>query len=72
MGPCSSLSSDGYRYFVIFVDAYTKYAWYQSLDEQAVTSLNLTILIYLIKIKHNVMWVCASFKSKRLSLEGVC
>jgi len=21
-------SSDGYRYFVIFVDAYTKYVWY--------------------------------------------
>jgi hypothetical protein len=27
MGPCSSFSSDGYRYIVIFVDAYTKYLW---------------------------------------------
>ena len=26
-------------------------------------------LIYLIKIKHKVMWVCASFKPKRLSLK---
>jgi len=46
--------------------------WYQSLDDQVVSSLNLTIPIYLIKIKHKVMWVYASFKSKELSLEGVC
>ena len=31
MGPCSSFFSDGYRYFVIFVDAYTKYVWYYPL-----------------------------------------
>jgi hypothetical protein len=30
--------------------------WYHSLDDQAVTSSNLTIPIYLIKIKHKVMW----------------
>jgi hypothetical protein len=24
-------SSDGFRYFVIFIDAYTKYIWYFSL-----------------------------------------
>jgi hypothetical protein len=29
--------------------------WYQSLDDQAVTSSNLTIPIYLIKIKHKVI-----------------
>jgi hypothetical protein len=29
-----------------------------------VKSLNLTILIYLIKIKHKVLWACASFKTK--------
>jgi len=28
MGSCSPFSSDGYHYFVIFVDAYTKYIWY--------------------------------------------
>jgi len=27
-GPAPLFSSDGYRYFVIFVDAYTKYVWY--------------------------------------------
>jgi len=31
MGPCSSFSSDGYRYIVIFVDAYTKYLWFYPL-----------------------------------------
>ena len=36
------------------------------------TSSNLTILIYLIKIKHKVMWACASFKPKGLSFEGMC
>jgi len=46
--------------------------WYQSLDDQTVTSSNLTIPIYLIKIKHKVKWACASFKPKELSLEGVC
>jgi hypothetical protein len=35
-------------------------------------SSNLTILIYLIKkFKHKVMWACASFKLKELSLEDV-
>jgi hypothetical protein len=46
--------------------------WYQSFNDQAVTSSNLTIFIYLIKIKHKVMLTCASFKSKELSLEHVC
>jgi histone deacetylase 1/2 len=27
-GPSSMLSTDGYRYFMIFVDAYTKYIWF--------------------------------------------
>jgi len=27
-GPAPLFSSDDYRYFVIFVDAYTKYIWY--------------------------------------------
>ena len=40
--------------------------------DQAVTSSNLTIPFYLIKIKHMILWVCASFKPKRLSLEEVC
>jgi len=30
-GPTPLFSSDGYRYFVIFVDAYTKYVWYYPL-----------------------------------------
>jgi hypothetical protein len=30
-GPAPLLSSDGYCYFVIFVDAYTKYVWYYPL-----------------------------------------
>jgi histone deacetylase 1/2 len=30
-GPAPLFSSDGYRYFVIFVDAYTKYVWYYPL-----------------------------------------
>ena len=30
-GPASLFSSDGYRYFVIFVNAYTKYVWYYPL-----------------------------------------
>jgi len=30
-GPASLFSSDGYRYFVIFVDAHTKYIWYYPL-----------------------------------------
>jgi hypothetical protein len=45
--------------------------WYQSLDNQAVTSLNLIISIYLIKIKHKVVWTCVKFKFKELSLEGM-
>jgi hypothetical protein len=45
--------------------------WYQSFDDQAVTGSNLTIPIYLIKNKHKVMWTYASFKFKRLSLDGV-
>ena len=45
--------------------------WYQSLDDQAITSSNLTIIIYLIKIKQNILWTCASFKPKGLSLKGV-
>ena len=42
--------------------------WYQSLDDKAVTSSNLTILIYiyLIKIKYKVIWTCANFKLKKL------
>jgi hypothetical protein len=44
--------------------------WYQSLDNQTITSSNLTISIYLIKIKHKVKWTHASFKLKELSLEG--
>jgi hypothetical protein len=47
-------------------------SWYQSLDDQAVTSSNLTIPIYLIKIKHKVMWACANFKFKGLSFEEMC
>jgi histone deacetylase 1/2 len=31
-GPAPLFSSDGYRYFVIFVDAHTKYIWYYPLD----------------------------------------
>jgi histone deacetylase 1/2 len=27
-GPAPLFSSDGYLYFIIFVDAYTKYIWY--------------------------------------------
>jgi hypothetical protein len=30
-GPAPLFSSDGYHYFVIFVDAYTKYVWYYPL-----------------------------------------
>jgi len=30
-GPAPFFSSDGYFYFVIFVDAYTKYVWYYPL-----------------------------------------
>jgi hypothetical protein len=30
-GPAPLFSSDGYHYFVIFVDAYTKYIWYYPL-----------------------------------------
>jgi hypothetical protein len=46
--------------------------WYQSLGDQAIMSSNLIILIYLIKkIKHKVVWACASFKPKGLSLEGL-
>jgi len=30
-GPAPLFSSDGYRYFIIFVDAYTKYVWYYPL-----------------------------------------
>jgi len=30
--------------------------WYQRLDDQTVTSSNLIIFIYLIKIKYNVVW----------------
>jgi histone deacetylase 1/2 len=30
-GPAPLFSSDGYRYFVIFVDAHTKYIWYYPL-----------------------------------------
>jgi histone deacetylase 1/2 len=28
LGPAPLFSSDGYLYFIIFVDAYTKYIWY--------------------------------------------
>jgi hypothetical protein len=38
--------------------------WYQSFDNRTVTGLNLIILIYLIKIKYKVTWICASFKIK--------
>jgi len=31
--------------------------WYQSLNDQADTSSNLIIFIYLIKFKHNIIWV---------------
>jgi len=30
-GPAPLFSSDGYRYFVIFIDAHTKYIWYYPL-----------------------------------------
>jgi hypothetical protein len=40
---------------------------YQSLDDQAVMSLNFTIPIYLIKIKHMLKWICVNFKIKELS-----
>jgi histone deacetylase 1/2 len=30
-GPAPMFSSDGFRYFVIFIDAHTKYIWYFSL-----------------------------------------
>jgi hypothetical protein len=46
--------------------------WYQSFDDQTVTSSNLIIPIYLIKIKCKVIWVFVSFKPKELSLERVC
>jgi len=55
-----------------YISAEFSLTWYQSLDDQTVTSSNLTIPIYLIKIKHKVMWACTSFKPKGLSLEGVC
>jgi hypothetical protein len=42
------------------------------LDNQVVTSSNLTILIYLIKIKHKMVWTCISFKLKEISLERIC
>ena len=43
--------------------------WYQSLDDQTVTSLNLTISIYLIKIKHKDEFVQIS-SSKSFHLMG--
>jgi len=43
--------------------------WYQSFNDQVITSSNLTILIYLIKNKHNIIWVCANFKIKGLLFE---
>ena len=46
--------------------------WYQSFDNQAVMSLNLIILIYLIKIKHKVVWIYTSFKPKEFLLKGMC
>ena len=30
-GPATLFSSDGYHYFFIFVNAYTKYVWYYPL-----------------------------------------
>jgi len=41
--------------------------WYQSLDGQAVTSSNLVIFIYLIKIKHKIIQAYVSFKFKKFS-----
>jgi len=45
--------------------------WYQKLNDQAITSSNLTIPIYLIKIKHNIVWVYISFKIKEFLFEGL-
>jgi len=41
------------------------------LDNQVVTNSNLTILIYLIKIKHKMVWTSISFKLKEISLERI-
>jgi len=35
--------------------------WYQNFNNQAVTSSNFTIHVYLIKIKFKVVQVCVSF-----------
>jgi hypothetical protein len=43
---------------------------YKNFDDQAVTNSNLSIPVYLIKIKHKVVWVCASFKLKDFHLRG--
>ena len=38
-GPAPLFSSDGYRYFVIFVDAHTKYIWFYPLAKSDVYSI---------------------------------
>jgi hypothetical protein len=45
--------------------------WYQGLNDQAVTSLNLIISIYLIKIKQNNVDLCKFQAQKAFSWESV-
>jgi hypothetical protein len=40
--PAPLFSSDGYRYFVIFFDAYTKYVWYYPLVAKSDVLLNVS------------------------------
>jgi hypothetical protein len=42
--------------------------WYQRLDDQTVTSSNLIIFIYLIKIKYNVVWSMQVLSLKNFQL----
>jgi hypothetical protein len=45
--------------------------WYQSFNSQAITSSNLIILIYLIKIKHKIIWIYTNFKFKKFSFKKI-
>ena len=38
----------------------------------AIACSNLTISVYLIKIKYKVIWVCINFKPKEFLLEEMC
>jgi hypothetical protein len=48
------------------------FTWYQNFNNQVITSLNITIFIYLIKIKHKIVRDCTSFKVNEHSIKGVC